>query len=52
MLTEKWTRPTGARHLFLNANHTQRMQTHITTVTYQIHDLTDYLNWIYFFHAW
>lgn len=52
MLTEKWTRPTGARHLFLNANHTQRMQTHITTVTYQIHDLTDYINWIYFFHAW
>ena len=28
------------------------MQTHITTVTYQIHDLTDYINWIYFFHAW
>ncbi|WP_300724950.1 vitamin B12 dependent-methionine synthase activation domain-containing protein [uncultured Bacteroides sp.] len=28
------------------------MQTAITTVTYQIHDLAEYINWIYFFHAW
>lgn len=28
------------------------MQTEITTVVYQIHNLTDYINWIYFFHAW
>lgn len=24
----------------------------ITTVTYDIHDLAEYINWIYFFHAW
>lgn len=28
------------------------MQTDITIVTYDIHDLTEYINWIYFFHAW
>lgn len=28
------------------------MQTEITVVTYDIHDLTEYINWIYFFHAW
>lgn len=28
------------------------MQTEITTITYEIHDLTDYVNWIYFFFAW
>lgn len=28
------------------------MQTDITVVTYDIHDLTEYINWIYFFHAW
>ena len=28
------------------------MQTAITVVSYQIHELTDYINWIYFFHAW
>ncbi len=22
------------------------------TITYRIHELTDYINWIYFFHAW
>ena len=27
------------------------MQTEITTITYEIHDLTDYVNWIYFFFA-
>lgn len=28
------------------------MKTDITTVTYEIHDLCAYINWIYFFHAW
>lgn len=28
------------------------MQTEIKTITYEIHDLTDYVNWIYFFFAW
>lgn len=28
------------------------MQTEITTITYEIHDLTDYVNWIYFFFSW
>lgn len=28
------------------------MQTDITVVTYDIHDLSEYINWIYFFHAW
>lgn len=28
------------------------MRTDITTVTYRIHELADYINWIYFFHAW
>lgn len=28
------------------------MKTGITKVTYNIHDLTEYINWIYFFHAW
>lgn len=28
------------------------MQTDITVVTYDIHDLTEYINWIYVFHAW
>lgn len=28
------------------------MQTDITTITYDIHDLAAYINWIYFFHAW
>lgn len=28
------------------------MQTDITVATYQIHDLAEYINWIYFFHAW
>ena len=28
------------------------MQTAITVVNYEIHDVTDYINWIYFFHAW
>lgn len=28
------------------------MQTAITVVSYKIHELTDYINWIYFFHAW
>lgn len=28
------------------------MRTGITKVTYNIHDLTEYINWIYFFHAW
>ncbi len=29
-----------------------RMKTDITTVRYDIHDLAEYINWIYFFHAW
>lgn len=28
------------------------MQTDITVIEYDIHDLTEYINWIYFFHAW
>lgn len=28
------------------------MRTEITVVTYQLHDLQEYINWIYFFHAW
>ena len=28
------------------------MKTDITTVRYDIHDLAEYINWIYFFHAW
>ena len=28
------------------------MRTEITVVTYQLHDLLEYINWIYFFHAW
>lgn len=28
------------------------MRTDITTVTYQLHELAEYINWIYFFHAW
>lgn len=28
------------------------MQTPITTVTYEIHELAEYINWIYFFHGW
>lgn len=28
------------------------MRTQSTVVTYEIHDLIDYINWIYFFHAW
>lgn len=28
------------------------MQTDITVITYHIHDLVEYINWIYFFHAW
>ena len=28
------------------------MQTDITVTTYQLHDLAEYINWIYFFHAW
>ncbi|MCR8919222.1 vitamin B12 dependent-methionine synthase activation domain-containing protein [Bacteroides sp. ET225] len=28
------------------------MQTGITTVTYRVHELVEYINWIYFFHAW
>ncbi len=28
------------------------MKTEITKVTYNIHDLAEYINWIYFFHAW
>lgn len=28
------------------------MQTPITTVHYDLHDLAGYINWIYFFHAW
>ena len=28
------------------------MQTNSTIVTYDIHDLVEYINWIYFFHAW
>ena len=28
------------------------MRTGITKVTYNIHDLAKYINWIYFFHAW
>ena len=28
------------------------MHTPITTVTYRIHELAEYINWIYFFHAW
>lgn len=28
------------------------MQTDITVTTYHIHDLAEYINWIYFFHAW
>lgn len=28
------------------------MRTRITKVTYNIHDLAEYINWIYFFHAW
>lgn len=28
------------------------MRTGITKVTYNIHDLAEYINWIYFFHAW
>lgn len=28
------------------------MKTEIAKVTYNIHDLAEYINWIYFFHAW
>lgn len=28
------------------------MKTPITFITYTIHELIDYINWIYFFHAW
>ena len=28
------------------------MRTEITTISYEIHDLAEYVNWIYFFHAW
>ncbi|OUO17803.1 vitamin B12 dependent-methionine synthase activation domain-containing protein [Bacteroides sp. An322] len=28
------------------------MRTEINVITYAIHDLADYINWIYFFHAW
>ncbi len=28
------------------------MRTAITTVSYTVHELVDYINWIYFFHAW
>lgn len=28
------------------------MKTEITKITYNIHDLAEYINWIYFFHAW
>ena len=28
------------------------MHTPITIVTYRIHELIDYVNWIYFFHSW
>ena len=28
------------------------MQTDITVTTDQLHDLAEYINWIYFFHAW
>lgn len=35
----------------LNVNRKQ-MKTDITTVRYDIHDLAEYINWIYFFHAW
>lgn len=28
------------------------MRTEITFITYSIHELIDYINWIYFFHAW
>ena len=28
------------------------MRTSITTVCYEIHDLAEYINWIYFFYAW
>ena len=28
------------------------MRTDITTLRYDIHDVADYINWIYFFHAW
>lgn len=28
------------------------MQTPVTTVSYTIHELAEYINWIYFFHAW
>ncbi len=28
------------------------MQTDITKITYQVRELTDYINWIYFFHSW
>lgn len=30
----------------------KRMKTDITTVRYDIHNLAEYINWIYFFHAW
>lgn len=35
----------------LNAKRNQ-MKTDITTVRYDIHDLAEYINWVYFFHAW
>ena len=28
------------------------MRTDITVKEYDIHELVDYINWIYFFHAW
>ena len=28
------------------------MRTKITVITYTIHELSDYINWLYFFHAW
>ena len=28
------------------------MHTDITVKEYDIHELADYINWIYFFHAW
>ena len=28
------------------------MRTKITFITYTIHELIDYINWIYFFHSW
>ena len=47
---EKQTKHTVDKPFGLNVKR-KRMKTDITTVRYDIHDLAEYINWIYFFHA-